>query len=321
MLPSEYLQYFFFTLLYRLSYFVGIEYMLPSYHISGRTLFFCAGIVSGLVAQGFTLLTKDRMQMLQCSTITALVLQGIVKFFVFLANTRILFDQVAYLQRVYQQCDHHWFEAMQLNAWAKMSKKGVVGFLIVVVSTVAGFCALPLYLYARNGRMELLLPLIMPGLDENTTSGFIGLTMCHIVFTMMTSVGIAAGDSSIFLFIVQICPLSNILIQKLQLLNESLQVTEVDMRPVHVQRRHRAFLHNIVQMHVEFVEYVGSISDVFYEVFMVEILFDGIGMCLIIFVQMQEVWFPLYMFWIAYFFKTFFVCALGTMTDIFVSII
>lgn len=321
MLPSEHLNYFFFKFMHRLGVLTGCEYMVPTFKTSWRTAMFTLVFGLGVFAMAYTLLTKDRMLAMKCSTTVGVTFQGAVKYIVFLSNTRSMCGHVAYLQRVYRQCDSFRAEALRLIDWAKISKKGIVIYMCIFGLTEAGFCALPLYIYATTGDMVLLLPILVPGFDETTPSGFLGQTVCQFTFMLMMLFGMAGSDTTIFLFIIQICPLSEMIMLKLRVLKDGLRHYDVEIRSDAEHRRMRAYLLNIVRMHAEFVEYVGEISDMFYVLFMVEIMFDGLGMCLIMFVQMQEIWFPLYMFWIVYFFKTFLFCSMGTMAEYYVSVV
>lgn len=321
MLASEHLHYFFFKLIHRVGVIIGLEFMMPTFKISWRTVMFLLAIGIGYICLAYTIFSKDRMSAFRCSTIVAVTLQGTVKYIVLLANAPSLSKHLAFLQRVYRQCDAFRSEASRLISWAKVSKKGIVIFVCLFCVAEAGFCALPPYLFATTGKMVLLLPVFIPGFDETTPSGFVGQTVCQIIFMLMMLVGMTGSDSSIFLYIVQMCPLSEIIVLKLRILNDVLLHNDVEKRSDSDHRRIRCYLNNIVCMHVELVHYVGEVSKLFYVIFMVEILFDGLGMCLIIFVNMQEVWFPLYMFWIAYLFKTFLVCLLGTMAEHYVSVL
>lgn len=315
MLPSVYVHHLFFDLMYVFTYPLGCEYMKPSHKPSFRTVVFLLSMSSGILCQLYTILTYDREMVLLCSTTMAVAWQGITKVYEFVFNFRKMRATVLFLYRMSRQCDTQPIEQQILVSWSRKFEWCIRVFTAVVMGACICFCMLPLFLFVTTGKWELMLPIFVPGCDENTVPGFVVHTMVQLNLLFVSGFGLLGADLTIFLLTIYVCPLSDLLMYKLRTLGDMLVMwpSAVAGRPT------SQYVNAIVRMHMEYIMFMETMSHLWYKVFIFEIMLNGISMCLIIFVLTQYTWFPLYLFWGMFFVKTFAVCAIGTMVDKYVS--
>lgn len=317
MLPSENLHYIFHNILTKFLRLFCINYINPAYsRKSIGTIIVAFLMVVGLGFIAYTLIVADSEIKLQCMTLIPVACQGIIKYYVFTKQAGILRVHVDILYGIYKQCDVHEVEAVCLNIWARIFKRVINIFIITVSLCVAGFCFLPPYIYLITGEWTAMVPIQLPYIDVGTFSGYLVLLFYHISLIIITTVGGLAFDLSLCMQILHVCPLSNVIILKLRKLKNEL----IDFPDYARRRETTVFLNNIICMHKEYFLYMKSLSDVYYVVILLEVLLNGICMCLVIFVLLQISWFPLYMFFNVFMLKTLITCALGTICDHYVSV-
>lgn len=123
------------------------------------------------------------------------------------------------------------------------------GFILYCLA-VAFYFINPLYSYFFRNEIVALIPLYFPYFDENTKAGFIGISVIHIIFFVVSVVGSACTDFMFIMIIVNVPFLSNIFKDNLSDVNEMLREEEVNILFV------KAKLRNILLMHREICEYV-----------------------------------------------------------------
>lgn len=316
MLPTEHLKAIYLDFMAKLLNASGFSYLDKPWRHDIRTSIYMFVICLGVIGEINTIVTYDRETVLKCSTTSALACQGLHKMTVFLSNMPAMRELVDFIERVALQCDKTLFEAVILVRWGTLTKKVMTVFVSLITITALSFTLLPPYLYFVNGIKECLLPIYLPYFDANTLSGFIVQTIFQMCLLLACALGVLCVELSIFIFIMQICSLTDIIMYKMNLLCEELQYDDtLKDRP-----QTRLYLRNIARMHYELIEYTSNLSDVFQTVFFSEIMFDMISMCIILFVSMQIDWFPLNLFMLSFFTKTFAMCLLGTITDVYVSL-
>lgn len=106
----------------------------------------------------------------------------------------------------------------------------------------------PLYSYYWLGEIVPILPIYMPLIDETTTEGFIGLTVMHLVFLVLTVVSTAAADFMYVLLIFNMILFARIFSDNVDELNATLRGEEVNR----IEAKFR--LTNILLIHREIFE-------------------------------------------------------------------
>lgn len=121
--------------------------------------------------------------------------------------------------------------------------------LFMYLSTVSTCFMYPFLVYFTQNEVVPIMPLFIPGINENTTFGFIILTIYHIFMILLASFGVVATDFFLALIIISSLIFAKIISLELQQIHIDLE--EKDSR-LKVKSRFR----NILRMHKEMCEYV-----------------------------------------------------------------
>lgn len=106
----------------------------------------------------------------------------------------------------------------------------------------------PLYSYFCRDEIIPLIPLYMPFIDEKTKSGFIGLTIIHLVIIVLTIIASAAVDFMFITLTFNMIFFGRIFCDNVDGLNDTLRGEEVDKAVA------KAKLINILLIHREIFE-------------------------------------------------------------------
>lgn len=118
------------------------------------------------------------------------------------------------------------------------------------LSSILSYFVYPLYMYFFQGSIITLLPTYIPGIDENTITGYVIISFYHI---MLLSVALVAASACDFLFtmIITNTPvMAELIAMEVQKLNELLTSEKVDVPLA------KATFKNILLMHRETAEWV-----------------------------------------------------------------
>lgn len=296
---------------------MGLNYMNTAYTRNTAHCFviaFC--MLMGFSSVVYTMAVFDHDMMLKSLTMMPVVCQGIVKYHVYTSKTHILRSHVVVLKDIYTQCDSQKHEAVILNVWARILQRVIKVFQIIVGATAFGFCTVPPYTYFTTGKLTFLMPMFIPYFDVNTVNGYSVQLLFQILMISIGALGLIFADLTMCIQILHLCPLSDVLVRKLRRLERLL----TDF-PHYAQRRQTTiFLNNFICMHKEYCMFLKSMADMYYIVILGDILLNGLNMCVVEFVLMQVMWFPLYMFWILFMSKTLITCVLGTISEHYVRV-
>lgn len=113
--------------------------------------------------------------------------------------------------------------------------------LIFVVLTYPGF------MYFTQHELVPIMPLYIPGIDENTIIGYIIITIYHLTMITLASVGIAATD-----FFLAIVIISSLIFAKLIWLEMQQIHTDLDEKSSELSLK--VHFRNILRMHKEMCE-------------------------------------------------------------------
>lgn len=104
----------------------------------------------------------------------------------------------------------------------------------------------PIYMYLIERKVVELIPTYFPGIDENTTSGFIMLSCYHGILMVAASIGISCSDLLFTMLIANTPIMANLIEMEVEQLNDYLEVKQSDMIKLK--------LRNILLMHREMTE-------------------------------------------------------------------
>lgn len=128
------------------------------------------------------------------------------------------------------------------------------GFVLYAMAGLFYFIE-PIYAFVYYNEFIPLVPVFFPYIDENTTVGYVILTLIHIIYIALATIASACTDFMFIMIIANIPVLSNIFKDEVKELNETLSEEDADIRVV------RGRLRNILLMHRELWEFVFSIND------------------------------------------------------------
>lgn len=125
----------------------------------------------------------------------------------------------------------------------------MVAKFIVIVIMLSTFSILlfPAILYLTTGLVEPMLPIMLPGIDMHTTSGYIILSLAHTFIIALAGFGFVASDLTFIVMTLYALPLSHLFIDHFDELNQTLK----ESPKVRDSKECRLFLRNIVRLHQE----------------------------------------------------------------------
>lgn len=316
MLPSEHIHLIFQQIMTKFLRLLYADYMNPAFNRNAPgTIIVGTYMVFSAAMCFYTIIVADRDEKLKVVALIPLGFQGISKFHQFTTKAHILRSHVATLDRIYRQCDLQAREAIIMIGWARVFNRVIKGCVVFVLMGFCVFCVVPPFLYFTTGELTLLLPIILPYFEANSTSGFLAQSVFQIILAIGTPVGVLAADLTLFLQILHVCPLSDVLVLKLRRLEN--QLTDLPHCATH--RQTTTYLNNIICMHKEYFLFMKSLADMFYIIMILEITLNSLSMMMMMFVLLQIKWLPLYMFFMGFIIKTLISCALGTISEHYVS--
>lgn len=298
---------------------IGGGFLKPNYHIAPTTLATWLFLVGGAICCMFyTMFTKDQDTMMKSSTCVAVAIQGFAKFSMAYASAFTIRDRYDELVNIMVQVERKPCEKgiAALCTWQWGLTFMTRLFVCTMMCNMAVFSFTPVAIYLYSDVMEMPLPIHVPYIDVETVGGFVATCALQITVIILAVLGTIGYDLTMLLLFVGICMVTDVMVVKLQLMGEGLASggPELQHRP-----ETTAYLHNFVRMHVQFIELLAALNDVYYYAFILEIGLDFMSMCLILFVLTMLTWMPLYVFFMMFLVKTFAACAMGTMIDIYVS--
>lgn len=333
---SEKLHRLFYVNLYKILYVIGFEVISPTFRVNWRTCMTWSAASVGVIGQVNTIFFMDFKNAITCSTTVATAIQTLTKSFAFVAGAKHFSGSAAFLYDVWKQCDGKQREEGILLGWNSKMYILVRIYVTTILMILAGFVITPVYSYITTHEVQAILPILMPGPGLETVKGYLYQMSCQAFVSFATCMGLLGADLFPVLVIAHVGPLSIILTEKLEMLRERCELNEqlqaggrlpadrkADQKwPTerNIMLENRTFLHNIVKMHTSYFKYTKQLSEFYYIIFVVEVLLNGVSMCLLIFVILQPFqWLPAYSFFLAFVIKTLIVCLLGTLMEKYVS--
>lgn len=118
--------------------------------------------------------------------------------------------------------------------------------IFVYFPSVALFFVYPAYMYFVENELVFVVPLFIPGIDENTTTGYVIVLVYHIFIFVLSVAGVIAID---YLFGVII--VSSLMFAKL--IHFEIEQIHVDLQEKNATFLVRGRFLNILQMHQEMI--------------------------------------------------------------------
>lgn len=286
-------------------------------------------ITFGVICQFYTVIFLDNIHRLVCLPTIFIVPQACVKFNGFVRNYPTFFENYQMLRRFYRQCETvasvnadgqiiYHPEMSILVRWIHRFKS-LIGMFVVMVVVCCMICvAYPMYAYIADGRIEFALYIYLPFVAFDTASGVLANWASQLVLLTATGVGLMGADLTMVLLIMHSCTMSDVLCGKVRWLANVLQGRRLENRERNATPV-RVFLCDCIRLHQAFCAYLDCLAGLFYTTFTAEVSTNFVSMCVTLLALMQLSFFPLYSYMVLFMVKTFLVCVLGTIVDIYVG--
>lgn len=123
----------------------------------------------------------------------------------------------------------------------------IIGMILYGLSIVF-FFSYPMFMYFGFNQYELMLPLLVPGIDRTTLKGYVILAFVHIVLLIFAFLGSASIDFTFTMIITSAPVFAHILDINIQELNELLRGNEKNVGKIREKFR------NVIIIHQETIE-------------------------------------------------------------------
>lgn len=156
---------------------------------------------------------------------------------------------------------NHFHDIYKVNVKTKDPKRrnvfGQFGFYTEIVFkcgtflyflSILGYFVYPIYMYLFKNEIVSLMPIYIPGINEDTIAGFVSITCYHIILLLVAFVAASAVDFMFTMLIVNTPLMSDLIKMEVEQLNDALTSEKVDKLLVKFKLR------NILLMHREMTE-------------------------------------------------------------------
>lgn len=177
--------------------------------------------------------------------------QGFFKLITFVSLRRKTYNQYDYLKVLHLRLQDSSSPRYEILChWSDIFR--VVSNIICTLIAFASISIVlfPLIYFITTGNLEPILPIMVPGLDRDTTKGYIGLMMVHIFWLLIGACGILATDMTYIMMSLYSWPLTHLFANHVNELNRA---TKESLHCANTKEM-RMFLRNIVQLHQEIVQ-------------------------------------------------------------------
>lgn len=156
---------------------------------------------------------------------------------------------------------NYLYDIYKVNATTKNQRRAAVfdrfayytevvfksGVVLYFASTI-GYLFYPFCMYFLKGEIVTLIPTYFPGIDENTTNGYIILSCYHILLLFLSFVGISCSDLLFTMLIANTPIMSNMIELEVEQLNDILTSPKMDTLLM------KSTFRNLLLMHREMTE-------------------------------------------------------------------
>lgn len=328
-LPSVRFNFIFDTFLQTVLRICGVNVLSPTYRPGLKTIRYISLIVLGTVCQLYTIICLDLERRLICLSTVFITPQAVLKFFTYTQKSRFFSKQLEVLRAFYRQCEavtgydkhgHCQFkpELAILDRWMAYFRLLLLLFGAILLILIAFCLGYPSIVYITQRRIDAILPIYLPAVRFDTTGGILANWLSQLMLLGATVFGLAGTDIVMALFNMHCCLMCEVLCTKLDTMASTMRRRRLTMDFAHA-RTDGAYLRQCIQLHQALCAYVAGLADVYYPIYSMDIMSNFISMCVVLFLQMQVSYFPLYSYMVLFFVKTFVLCAMGTIVDIYVS--
>lgn len=169
-------------------------------------------------------------------------------------------------------------------------------------SSISFYFLYPIYMYLTEGKLVAIIPTYLPGINENTTGGFITLSCYHTILLVLSFIGISCSDLLFTMLIANTPIMANLIEMEVKELNVCLEeklgdsmikfklrnillmhreMTELSLSWSRCQVKHRS---NGFESFTHFNRFIATMDRSFFKICFAQITGAAIASCIAIFV-------------------------------------
>lgn len=289
------------TIIARYGTIVGVNVVQPNYKASRWTFFMMALNILLVFSSLYTMISFDLKTAWLSSNIMGIllqvkylcfciinsyylnivenVLQGLIKFYVLMTRSEQIHAKVQFLKRVYKSnMSSSSPNFLTLRKWSRQGAIFAKYGIGLIGSTAAIFVGWAAVSTLWTGEKELILYLLLPGVDHTEWFGYGLICGFHLISLTLGTFGTCNSDFMLIIFVFHLWPLGDILNNMCSELNEVLLV-ESQRNTLEL----RKFFYNLVQTHQEICEYLEDLSRMYFPMVFVECYTCVFALCTLLY--------------------------------------
>lgn len=323
-LPSRDFDFIVYKIMKNILELIGLNIITPPHKPSVMSVLYGCGVLMGFSFQMNTILFMEKKLQMHGLAFISVIIQGNCKFFTCLYYAAFFGKKVAFLRDVYRQIERRrphqsgrkYNEQLDiLRRWMRNYRSLEIFYFFLILVGAFAFLPYPLYSTVVLKEIEFPIAIMIPLLDPYASTRVVAFTwVFQVVMLLCGVVGLLGADSLIMLHVLHICPLSELISQKMETMGNHLKRLNRAGEDRN-NRTTREFLHNCLKNHNEYVQYCDGMRVHYYNIFTMEIFSNFTSMCLLLYMMMWMTWFPLYAMFLLMFLKTLAVCTMGTLIE------
>lgn len=126
-----------------------------------------------------------------------------------------------------------------------------------------------------------MVPILLPGVDENTVPGYIGTTAFHIAGAVLVVIGSIGSDCVTLLMVMHIWPMTKILENTFNVINDAAKISKLRNSV-----EFKLYFRNAIKIYCDIKSYMTWLSHVYALQFWFEVNSNGISICMCLFCTM-----------------------------------
>lgn len=238
----------FYVYIYQFEKLCGADIIDPGFRLHKWTYFWMTLNTSFTLCSFYTLFAYEVVVKWKCLSCIGIAIQGLVKYGAVLYNATNIRHNVEFLHTIYKVNNNpHTKNYTTMKKYAKISMFVVVIGSMLVCSSCALFVPFTkLENYISNKRNPLLQG-YLPFVDSTSDVGYFVLYVYHLLLLFLAATGTTAVDVLLTLFVLHLWPMSEII----QNMSDSLNECVLDRRNRNSPEMDR-FFRNFILVHKEY---------------------------------------------------------------------
>uniref|UniRef100_A0A5H2XAB2 Odorant receptor n=1 Tax=Zeugodacus cucurbitae TaxID=28588 RepID=A0A5H2XAB2_ZEUCU len=248
--------------------------------------------------------SEDWTVLLEASCMMGSVLQGCTKLISGISRTKDVSGmrlELESLYRTYESKGQSYCKVLNESCDRVRKVIKMVGY--IYASNIAGIILLTTVLMLTSDRKIYIMQFFIPGVDADTSFGYLLTTSVHMVVFLAGSFGLFAGDLFFLIYLGQPELLRDILILKVEELNEAVAQKDDNIE---------SLLINIIEWHQYYMDFNNRCNEIFYYIITMQILTSGISIICTMYIILMGDWPGAYLYILVALCGLYLYCIIGT---------